>query len=159
MPDVVDPATRSRMMSGIRGKNTKPELVVRSLLHGMGFRFRLHVRRMPGNPDIVLPRYRSVVQVHGCFWHLHDCSLFKWPTTRAEWWREKLERNQENDQRAQTALADAGWRIAVVWECAIKGPHRQNQDDIGLRLSAWLSDNTSREITIREKEHGTGSSG
>lgn len=86
MADIVSSATRSRMMSGIRGRNTKPEIVIRSLLHRLGFRFRLHVRELPGNPDIVLPRHHAVVFVHGCFWHGHDCPLFKWPETRPDFW-------------------------------------------------------------------------
>ena len=117
MVDVVDSATRSRMMSGIRGRNTKPEILIRSLLHRQGFRFRLHVRDMPGKPDIVLPRYRAVVFVHGCFWHGHNCPLFKLPGTRPDFWSEKIERNQNNDNRAKAALLADGWRVGVIWEC------------------------------------------
>lgn len=121
MPDIVDPAMRSRMMAGIRGRNTKPEILIRSLLHRQGFRFRLHARNLPGKPDMVFPRYRAVIFVHGCFWHGHDCPLFKWPSTRPEFWREKIGRNQNNDNRTRTALITAGWRVGVVWECAIRG--------------------------------------
>ena len=120
MVDVVDSATRSRMMSGIRGRNTKPEILIRSLLHRQGFRFRLHVRDMPGKPDIVLPRYRAVVFVHGCFWHGHSCPLFKLPGTRPDFWREKIERNQNNDNRAKRELLADGWRVGVIWECALR---------------------------------------
>lgn len=108
MADVVDSATRSRMMSGIRGRNTKPEIMIRSLLHHHGFRFRLHVRDLPGKPDIVLPRHHAVIFVHGCFWHGHDCPLFKWPGTRADFWREKIGRNQSNDNLAREALLAGG---------------------------------------------------
>lgn len=137
MVDVVDSATRSRMMSGIRGRNTKPEILVRSLLHRQGFRFRLHARDLPGKPDIVFPRFRAVIFVHGCFWHGHDCRLFKWPGTRPDFWREKIGRNQANDSRARSALLAAGWRIGIVWECAIRGKDR-DLDSVAGRLSDWL---------------------
>ncbi|MGF6600171.1 DNA mismatch endonuclease (patch repair protein) [Paraburkholderia sp. GAS448] len=137
MVDVVDAATRSRMMSGIRGRNTKPEILIRSLLHRRGFRFRLDARDLPGRPDIVLPRYGAVVFVHGCFWHGHDCHLFKWPQTRPEFWRDKIGRNRSNDERAQLALHAAGWRVAVVWECALRGANR-DVDGVIQRLADWL---------------------
>lgn len=141
MVDVVDAATRSRMMSGIRGRNTKPEILIRRLLHRRGFRFRLDVRELPGRPDIVLPRYRAAIFVHGCFWHGHDCPLFKWPQTRPEFWREKIARNRANDAKALAALAAQGWRIAIVWECAIRGADR----DVGAlieQLDTWLRSGT-----------------
>lgn len=100
MVDVVDKTTRSRMMSGIRGRNTAPELMVRKALHKRGFRFRLHVRDMPGRPDVVLPRHRAVLFVHGCFWHGHDCHYCKLPATRTEFWSNKVEVNRRNDVRA-----------------------------------------------------------
>ncbi|WP_114813696.1 very short patch repair endonuclease [Paraburkholderia kururiensis] len=137
MVDVVDAATRSRMMSGIRGRNTKPEMLIRRLLHRRGFRFRLDVRELPGRPDIVLPRYRAAIFVHGCFWHGHDCPLFKWPQTRPTFWREKIARNRANDAKALAALAAQGWRIAIVWECAIRGADR-DVDALIERLDAWL---------------------
>lgn len=121
MVDVVTPDVRSAMMAGIRGKNTKPELLLRSGLHRAGFRFRLHDRRLPGKPDLVFPKYRAVIFVHGCFWHGHECRLFRWPKSRAGFWREKIERNRETDKRAEAALVSAGWRCAIVWECALKG--------------------------------------
>ncbi|BCF89266.1 very short patch repair endonuclease [Paraburkholderia largidicola] len=137
MVDIVDAATRSRMMSGIRGRNTKPEILIRSLLHRRGFRFRLDARDLAGRPDIVLPRYRAVIFVHGCFWHGHDCHLFKWPQTRAEFWRDKIGRNRANDAKAQAALLDAGWRVATVWECALRGANR-DIDGVLQRLIDWL---------------------
>lgn len=137
MVDVVDSATRSRMMSGIRGRNTKPEILIRSLLHRHGFRFRLHVRDLPGKPDIVLPRYHAVVFVHGCFWHGHDCSLFKWPTTRPEFWREKIGRNQTNDERSKEALLENGWRVGIVWECSLRGAGK-NIAGVAQSLADWL---------------------
>lgn len=111
-------------MAGIRGKDTKPERIVRSILHRAGFRFRLHVADLPGKPDIVLPKWRTVVFVHGCFWHGHDCPLFKMPRTRRGFWSRKIARNAANDQRACALLSSAGWKVVVVWECALKGRHR-----------------------------------
>jgi DNA mismatch endonuclease, patch repair protein len=137
MVDVVDRATRSRMMSGIRGRNTRPELLVRRQLHALGFRFRLHVRDLPGKPDIVLPRYHAVIFVHGCFWHGHDCRLFKWPGTRPEFWRAKIGRNRSNDEKACDALIAAGWRVGVVWECALRGADR-NVEGVAQGLADWL---------------------
>lgn len=124
-------------MSGIRGHNTKPEILIRRLLHRQGFRFRLHVRVLPGKPDIVLPRYHAVIFVHGCFWHGHDCPLFRLPGTRQEFWQAKIDRNRANDQKAVEALLHRGWRVGVVWECAIRGAGR-DIDDIALRLGEWL---------------------
>jgi DNA mismatch endonuclease (patch repair protein) len=98
MTDIVDSKTRSRMMSGIKGKNTKPEILIRSLLHRNGFRFRIHEKNLPGKPDIVLKRYQAVIFVHGCFWHRHLCHLFKWPKTRPDFWRDKINKNVINDQ-------------------------------------------------------------
>lgn len=120
MPDIVDRATRSRMMSGIRGKDTKPELEVRRFLHRLGFRYRLHDKRLPGRPDVVLPRYRTVVFVHGCFWHQHrGCKLATTPGTNAAFWQNKLQGNVTRDQRQQSALTELGWRSLTVWECEI----------------------------------------
>jgi len=118
MPDVVSPEVRSRMMSGIRGKDTQPELRVRSYLHRRGFRYRLHDTRLPGRPDLVLPRYRTVVFVHGCFWHQHPgCRFAAQPDTNAPFWRAKLTRNVERDRRQVEQLRDLGWHVEVVWEC------------------------------------------
>ena len=105
-------------MSGISGKNTKPEIAVRQALHRLGFRYRLHVRDLPGKPDIVLPRYRAVVNVHGCFWHRHPgCRYATTPASNAEFWRVKLQGNVERDKRTDSQLASLGWRVFTVWEC------------------------------------------
>jgi DNA mismatch endonuclease (patch repair protein) len=137
LADVVDPATRSRMMSGIRGKNTKPELTIRKALHARGFRYRLHCK-LPGKPDLCLPKYRAVIFVHGCFWHGHDCHLFKWPSTRPEFWREKIARNRTVDAAAEAKLLADGWRVATVWECALKGRTRLPLEDVVGSLEKWL---------------------
>jgi DNA mismatch endonuclease, patch repair protein len=138
MVDVVPQDVRSRMMSGIRAADTRPEMLLRRGLHGLGFRFRLHAKNLPGRPDIVFPRYKAVIFVHGCFWHGHDCHLFKWPSTRSEFWRKKIERNQYVDLRAAQALGELGWRVGVVWECATKGKSRRDLADLLGRCEKWL---------------------
>lgn len=125
-------------MSGIRGKNTRPEILVRSLLHRRGFRFRIHVRSLPGKPDIVLARFRAVIFVHGCFWHGHPCPLFRLPATRRDFWEAKIIRNRENDRRSIEALRETGWRVATVWECALRGRSRLDPESLVERLSGWL---------------------
>ena len=146
MVDVVDTATRSRMMAGIKGKNTKQEVLIRSLLHRKGFRFRLNVRELPGKPDIVLPRYHAVIFVNGCFWHGHDCPRFKWPKTRTDFWRNKIEGNRANDRKVIQALLAAGWRVGIVWECSIRGADK-NIEGVIKEISEWLrSDQTFMEI-------------
>ncbi len=123
MPDVVDKLTRSQMMSGIRSQNTKPEIIIRKALHARGFRYSLHPKGMPGKPDIVMPKWRVAVFVHGCFWHKHGCSLSKMPAANADFWKQKLEGNQSRDARVLGALAASGWRTATIWECAVRGKH------------------------------------
>ena len=121
MADVHGKSARSYNMSQIRSRDTKPELLVRKFLFANGFRYRLHVKNLPGKPDIVLPKYKTVILVNGCFWHGHEnCKYFKFPETRAEWWREKIEKNKQNDKIKQAKLLDMGYRVIVVWECEIK---------------------------------------
>jgi DNA mismatch endonuclease (patch repair protein) len=138
MPDIVDEETRSRMMAGIRGKNTRPELVLRRALHKRGFRYRLHVASLPGKPDMVFPGQHAVIQVNGCFWHCHECHLFKWPSSRVEFWRTKILRNREKDAEASIELVRAGWRVLTVWECAFKGPTRRKEEDVISDVATWL---------------------
>jgi DNA mismatch endonuclease, patch repair protein len=126
------------MMAGIRGKNTKPELIIRRGLHSRGFRYLLHDKRLPGKPDLVFPKYRAVIFVHGCFWHGHDCHLFRWPKTRKGFWRKKIERNRERDESALDALANADWRICIIWECALKGRTKLVNAETLRRCSLWL---------------------
>jgi DNA mismatch endonuclease, patch repair protein len=121
MADVHDKKTRSYNMSQIKGKNTKPELLVRKFLHAQGFRYRLHDKKLPGKPDLVLPKYKTVIFIHGCFWHGHaDCRYYVVPKTRTEWWLNKINRNQNNDSKALAALKSHGWKIIVLWECDLK---------------------------------------
>lgn len=110
-------------MSRIRAKDTKPEMLVRKFLHANGFRYKLHDKTLPGKPDIVLPKYRTVIFVHGCFWHGHtNCKYFKVPKTRTKWWLAKINRNKANDEKAQKALRKEGWKVINVWECSLKNP-------------------------------------
>ena len=121
MSDVVDSATRSRMMASIRRKDTHPEMLVRRYLHGAGLRFRLHVRSLPGSPDIVMPRHRAVVFVHGCFWHRHaNCKFTTTPSTRAQFWAMKFASNQARDLTKAEMLRRAGWRVFTIWECEVR---------------------------------------
>jgi DNA mismatch endonuclease, patch repair protein len=123
MTDIVDPETRSQWMSGIRSRDTKPELAVRCFLHRAGLRFRLGGAGLPGRPDVVLPRWRTVVFVHGCFWHRHQGCRFAYnPKSRPEFWQQKFAENVERDVRNMAALEDLGWRPLVVWECEITPP-------------------------------------
>jgi len=119
MPDTVPPTVRSRIMATIHSRDTKPELLVRSALHKAGFRFRLHPRNLPGRPDLVLPRYRTAVFVHGCFWHGHDCPRGRRPSSNVEFWATKLCRNISRDQIAQAALRSLRWRVKVIWQCEL----------------------------------------
>lgn len=119
MTDIVSPDVRSRMMSGIRAKDTRPELVLRRALHALGFRYRLHARNLPGTPDLVFPKYRAIIQVHGCFWHRHGCRKTTNPTSNGEFWKAKFARNVERDLEIETELRRLGWRVAVFWECEI----------------------------------------
>jgi DNA mismatch endonuclease (patch repair protein) len=122
--DVMTPQQRSRCMSRIRSKHTTPEMIVRRISHGLGFRHRLHVRRLPGTPDLVYPRLRKIIEVRGCFWHMHSCGRCRIPATRRKWWLAKLRRNVERDSTALRSLRRAGWRVLVIWECqTIKNPH------------------------------------
>lgn len=119
--DIVDSATRSRMMAAIRGKNTGPEIVVRRYLHAHGYRFRIHRKDLPGKPDIVMPKLRTCIFVHGCFWHRHpDCKYAYTPKSRLDFWLPKFAKNVERDLAAQSALRALGWNVVIIWECETK---------------------------------------
>ncbi|MBO0346685.1 DNA mismatch endonuclease Vsr [Roseibium sp. CAU 1637] len=141
MADIVDQKTRSRMMSGIRGKDTKPEIRIRKALFARGFRYRLHHKGLPGKPDLVFPRLKAVIFVNGCFWHMHDCALFKWPSTRVEFWRAKLEGNRRRDEVVHQQISELGWRQLTVWECSMKGRGRLEFDIVINEIERWLLSN------------------
>ena len=148
MADVHDQVTRSRNMAAIRGRDTKPEVRIRKALHALGFRYRTHAKELPGRPDLVLPKYKAVVFINGCFWHRHDCHMFKWPLTRPDFWQQKIGKNAENDIRNLALLKEAGWRVATVWECAVKGKARLGDDRSVQLLVDWIRSNED-SITIR----------
>lgn len=132
------------MMSGIRGKNTKPEMIIRGALHARGFRYVLHDKRLPGKPDLVFPKYRAVIFVHGCFWHGHNCHLFKWPRTRKDFWKRKIERNREIDSLALGSLERIGWRCCSVWECSLKGRLKLDLKQAAIGIDKWLRSSSIR---------------
>ena len=138
--DTVDKMTRSRIMSSVGQKNTGPEMQLRKSLHRIGLRYRLHDKRLPGSPDIVFPRFKAVLFVHGCFWHRHGCKATTTPKTNVEFWRKKFDENIARDRRYTVALLNGGWRVAIVWECILK---RKNADpDTAARLvHQWLETN------------------
>lgn len=141
-------------MAGIRGHDTKPERVMRSALHRLGFRFRLQSRSIPGRPDIVLPRHHAVIFVHGCFWHGHDCHLFRLPGTRSEFWAGKIGGNRQRDDKVRAAVLERGWRHLVIWECAIRGQGQQAIDRIAAEAAGWL-----RSLELAGELRGTGRRG
>lgn len=150
MVDTVTPEKRSLMMAGIGGKNTKPEMIVRKLLHGAGFRYRLHNRKLPGKPDLVFKKYGAVVFVHGCFWHGHDdCALFRLPKSRTDFWAAKIDSNIYRDESQIASLRDMGWRMAVIWECALKGRRKTSSEALLQELSGFLRSNDAEIVEIR----------
>lgn len=151
MVDVVDSSTRSRMMAGIKGKNTRPEIEIRKRLFALGYRYRLHDTKLPGKPDLILPRYNAVIFINGCFWHAHDCSLFKWPSTRKKFWKKKLTRNREKDIENNVVLKELGWRILTIWECSFRGVGKKREKEIDVIIKKtvkWLS-SSKRFLEIR----------
>lgn len=150
MTDIVDKETRSRMMAGIRGKDTKPELVLRRALHARGYRYRLHAKNIPGWPDLVFAKRRAVVFVHGCYWHRHSgCRYTTTPSTRTEFWQAKFDANVSRDDAVRAQLLETGWRVATIWECALrKSRHVAAAVDL---LSDWL-DGGGAEIEIGETD-------
>lgn len=128
MVDTLNPSERSERMSRIRSSNTAPEVALRSALHALGIRFRLHRKDLPGKPDLVLPRYRTAVFVHGCFWHRHeDCKIATTPKSNTEFWVKKFDRNVARDARTRELLEEMGWRVIVVWECELKSAGKANE--------------------------------
>ncbi|MFI4852589.1 MAG: very short patch repair endonuclease [Gimesia chilikensis] len=152
MADIVDQKTRSKMMSGIRGKNTKPEIVIRKALFSKGFRYKLHDKKLPGKPDIVLPKYNSVIQINGCFWHGHNCYLFKLPASNTEFWEAKIGRNCQIDKKTIAELKQMGWRVLTIWECAIRGRNKIGLDKVIDLTSDWIRKEGRSVHNIRGKK-------
>lgn len=146
MTDVLSRAQRSYCMSRIRGKDTNPERLIRTGLFALGFRYRLHRRSLAGCPDLVLPKYRAVIFVHGCFWHRHKCGLFKWPKRNAAFWRQKINRNHAGDKKNLMTLNSEGWRVLVVWECALRGRRRVNPLDLFDKIARWLASGQKQQV-------------
>jgi len=136
------------MMAGIRGRDTRPEKLIRSGLHLMGFRFRLHPAGLPGKPDLVLPRYRAAIFIHGCFWHGHDCPLFRMPGNNRGFWEAKIAANRERDEEVSALLRELGWRQLTIWECAIRGAGQLGLEEVLRRSAAWIR-SRRREASIR----------
>lgn len=146
MADIVDAETRSRMMSGIRGKDTKPELLLRRALHAAGLRYRIHGAKLPGKPDLVFSKRHAAVFVHGCFWHRHEnCRFATVPATRPEFWEAKFSANVQRDARNVADLIDSGWRVAIIWECALKD---QSVDLVVNSLKEWLGNSEPAYLEI-----------
>jgi len=147
MADIVSKSKRSKMMSGIRGRDTKPELTIRHALHDRGFRYKLHDKNLPGKPDIVLPKYSAVIFINGCFWHKHSCHLFKLPSSNTGFWENKFRTNIKKDKEADSILTELGWRILKVWECSIKGKFKHDFPELIEQISIWIkSDSVYHEI-------------
>jgi len=138
MVDIVSQRKRSKMMAGIRGKNTKPELLIRKGLYKRGYRYRLHYQKLPGKPDIAMPGRKIIILVNGCFWHGHDCHLFKWPASRSEFWKAKISATKIRDRKLNAAYKLLGWRVLVIWECTIKGKKSLQTDVLFDRLELWI---------------------
>lgn len=148
MIDIVDKITRSRMMAGIQGKDTKPEQSLRRALHRLGLRYRLHVAELPGRPDILLPRHHAAIQVHGCFWHRHEhCTYCTTPASNMRFWKSKFGETIKRDKRNLEALRKLGWKVAIVWECSIK---EKGEEEVAAQIGAWLRSGRSfKEISSR----------
>lgn len=140
MADVLTPEQRRLNMSRIRSKDTKPEMLIRRGLHARGLRYRLQDQSLPGRPDLVFPRYHTAVFIHGCFWHAHGCALSKLPATRQDFWRAKLTANALRDRKAVDALQAVGWRVLVIWECALRGSSRQRESVVLERAAKFIQD-------------------
>lgn len=137
--DTVDKEMRSRIMSSVAQKDTGPETLLRSALHKTGLRYRLHDRKLPGSPDLVFPRFRAVIFVHGCYWHSHGCYKSTVPKSRRGFWEDKFRANRRRDERNIALLHERGWRVMVVWECVLLGKHALPLDEVVERARAWLT--------------------
>lgn len=138
MADTVSKSVRSRIMASVRQRDTGPEMRLRKALHRLGFRYRLHDKKLSGSPDLVFPRFKAVVFVHGCFWHVHGCKYSTAPATRQEFWAEKFAANRARDERNVNLLLGDGWRVLTVWECALKEKREKSDENVARRVAKWL---------------------
>lgn len=136
--DKISPEQRSTMMAGIKGKNTRNEILIRKELHKLGFRYQLHRKDLPGKPDLVFPKHQAIIFINGCFWHAHNCHLFKWPSTRPEFWKEKIGANKVRDKRNLETCIALGWKVLVIWECALKGKTHRQLNEVIHTTANWL---------------------
>lgn len=151
MADVMTPKQRSRCMAAVKGKDTKPEMIVRKYLFSCGMRFRVQVRKLPGTPDIVLPKYKTVIFVNGCFWHGHeDCKYFRLPKSNVEFWKEKIKRNIERDRESMQALLDLGWKIIRVWECELR--NKANRENTLNKIYKSITSSESTRYSFEETD-------
>ena len=149
MPDTVDSATRSRIMARVRSRNTRPEMILRRALHARGLRYKLHDSALPGRPDLVFPRFRAVCFVHGCFWHRHGgCPRATTPASNREYWERKFAANVRRDGEHRAALLRAGWRVGVIWECALRPKGRV--EEVSVRVERWLKSRKAELVAGRE---------
>lgn len=139
-------------MSGIRGKDTGIELQLRHRLHRKGFRYKLHDRKLPGRPDLVFPKHGAVIQVNGCFWHGHDCHLFKLPSSNRDFWEEKIAKNRQRDDRNRELLKESGWRVLEVWECSMRGKEALGGDEVAERAACWVLQAGGNDSEIGDNE-------
>lgn len=142
MADVFSKKKRSIVMAGIRSKNTRAEIYIRKSLHALGYRYKVHDKGLPGRPDIVLPKYKAVIQVNGCFWHKHTCSLFKWPSSNKDFWRTKILNNKRRDVANKKKILSSGWRLLVIWECSLKRKNKIHQQKVIEIAEQWLESNS-----------------
>lgn len=146
MADIVDASTRSIMMSRIKAKNTKPEVLIRKKLFANGFRYRLHDKNLPGKPDMIFKKYNAVILFNGCFWHVHDCELFRWPLSRVKFWKNKLSSNKKRDKKNIEALKNLDWRILIIWECSYRSTKKKDWKQIDViagKAMKWLKSGRS----------------
>ena len=146
MTDVLSKKQRHLCMSQIKGKDTSPEIIIRKALFSLGYRYRLHDAKLPGKPDLVLPKYNAIININGCFWHQHRCHLFKWPSSKVEFWRRKLTENKKRDRKNYKLLKDQGWYILTIWECALKGKKKLDLIDITEDIVKWLEFETGDKV-------------
>lgn len=147
--DSISRTARSENMRRIRAKNTKPEISLRSALHRLGLRYRLHKRDLPGTPDIVFPSLKAIIEIRGCFWHKHTCANFRWPKQNKEFWFKKINENVERDKRTMEELEKSGYRVAVVWECALRSKQPEQISDVAQSCKKWIySGNERLEIPV-----------